>query len=175
MHLPAPPLLLTLDAVPTADGEAVLHLARRLRTMTHTGALPPLLDSKHLGLLSPGHRNSSQGAVASAAQGLGARVAWVPPMTEQTGDDGPQIRDTARLLGRFYDALDCDGLPAGLVQCLRRDSGVPVYEGLGRQDHPLAQLLPHLHKDLAQAPGAPGGGEDGHRLLLQALLVHTLL
>ncbi|WP_051244118.1 hypothetical protein [Azohydromonas australica] len=95
-------------------------------------------------------------------------------MAVQAGD-GPQAHDAARLLGRFYDALDCEGLPADLVHRLRRNCGVPVYEGLGRRDHPLAQLLPHLDADPIQAPGAPAGDVDGHRFLLQALLVHTLL
>jgi ornithine carbamoyltransferase len=68
-------------------------------------------------------------------------------------------------------------LPAGLVQCLRRDSGVPVYEGLGRQDHPLARLLSRLDADTetAQTLGVGAGNEDGHRFLLQAMLVRTLL
>lgn len=103
-------------------------------------------------------------------------MAWVPPEAVQTSD-GPEARDTARLLGQLYDALDCEGLPTGLVQCLRRDSGVPVYEGLGRQDHPLARLLPCLDVDAdsAQTPGVPTGDEDAHHYLLQAMLVRTLL
>ena len=174
MHLPFHPPLLTRDAVLTSHGETLLHLARSLRSMMRSGPVPPLLDSKHLGLLSLDHRSLSQGVVADAARGLGARVARVPPVVMQTGD-GPQAHDAARLLGRFYDALDCEDLPAELVHCLRRNCGVPVYEGLGRRDHPLAQLLPHLDADLVQAPGAPAGDEDGHRFLLQAMLVHTLL
>nr|WP_198320713.1 hypothetical protein [Azohydromonas aeria] len=142
--------------------------------MSRSGALPPLLDGKHLGLLSADRHNASQGVVAHAARGLGARVAWVPPLAVAP-DNVAQIRDTARLLGRCYDALDCDGLPAELVQCLHRDSGVPVYDGLGRHDHPVAQLLPHLDGEQTQATGAPAGGDDGHHLLLQAMLVHTLL
>ncbi len=174
MHLPFHPPLLTPDAVPTPHGETLLHLARSLRAMMRSGPVPPLLDSKHLGLLSPDGRSPSQDVVAEAARGLGARVAWLPPMAAPTGD-GPQAHDTARLLGRFYDALDCEGLPAELIHRLRRNCGVPVYEGLGRRDHPLAQLLPHLDAAPVQAPGAPDGDEDGHRFLLQAMLVHTLL
>lgn len=174
MHLPFHPPLVTPDAVPTPHGETLLHLARSLRSMMRSGPVPPLLDSKHLGLLSVDGRSPAQEVVADAARGLGARVAWVPPMAAQASD-GPQARDTARFLGRFYDALACEGLPAELVHCLRRDSGVPVYEGLGRHDHPLAQLLPHLDTDPAQAPGTPVGDEDGYRFLLQAMLVHTLL
>ena len=172
MDSPASLPLLTPDAVQTLDGEALLHVARTLRAMARSGHTPPLLGSKHLGLLSRQYRSASQGAVELAARGLGARVAWVPPEAVQDAH-GPRARDTARLLGRLYDALDCEGLPAGLVRCLREDSGVPVYEGLGRNDHPLARLLPCLDG------GAPGGSSDGdddcHRFLLQAMLVRTLL
>lgn len=174
MHLPFHPPLLTPDAVPTPHGETLLRLARSLRTMMRSGPVPPLLDSKHLGLLSLDGRSPSQDVVADAARGLGARVAWVPPMAVQAGD-GAQAHDAARLLGRFYDALDCEGLPVELVHCLRRNCGLPVYEGLGRRNHPLSQLIPHLDTDLVQAPGAPAADEDGHRCLLQAMLVHTLL
>jgi ornithine carbamoyltransferase len=154
MHSPFVPPLLTQDACPTHHGEALLRLARTLRTMMQAGSVPQLLDSKHLGLLCRGRHSPSQGVVADAARGLGAHVAWVPPMALEVGD-GPQAHEATRLLGRFYDALDCEGLPAEWVHSLRRDSGIPVYEGLGRRDHPLAQLLPHLDGDQAQAPGAP--------------------
>lgn len=169
----APPPL-TPDAVPARDGAALLHLARTLRAMKRSGTVPPLLDRRYLGLLSPEHRSPWQGAVAEAARGLGARVTWVPPMALLAADS-LQARDTARLLGRLYDLLDCEGLPPALVQCLRRDSGVPVYEGMGRPDHPLARLLPSLERETVQADGAPAGDADGHLLLLQALLLHTLL
>ncbi|WP_028998717.1 hypothetical protein [Azohydromonas australica] len=157
-------LLLTPDALPTPTGEALLHMARSLRAMACAGHTPPLLDRKHLGLLSRHHRSPSQGAVEHAARGLGARVAWVPAEAVRVAE-GPGARDTARLLGRLYDVLDCEDVPAGLLRCLREDSGVPVYEGLGREDHPLARLLPCLD----------GDGGDGHRFLLQAMLVRTLL
>lgn len=174
MYLPFHPPLLTQGAVPTPHGETLLHLARSLRTMMRSGPVPLLLDSKHLGFLSLEGRSPSQDVVADAARGLGARVAWVPPMAVQAEDD-PQAHTAARLLGRFYDALDCEGLPAELVHRLRRHCGVPVYEGLGRRDHPLDQLIPHLGTGAVQAPGAPAGDDDGHRFLLQAMLVHTLL
>lgn len=175
MHLPTSSPLLTPSAVPTPIGAALLHLARSLRTMARSGSLPPMLNSKYVGLLSIDHHPPSQDAVADAARGLGARVAWVPPMTVQIGPSA-EARETARLLGRLYDALDCEGLPPALVQCLHRDSGVPVYEGLGRKNHPLVHLLPLLDAEQAQALGTSSFDEDeGHRCLLQAMLVHTLL
>jgi ornithine carbamoyltransferase len=175
-----PPLSMDSPAfhLPAPDVEALLHMARTLRAMARSGQTPPLLDSKHLGLLSRQRPSASQGAVEEAARGLGARVAWVPPEAMQPAE-GPGARDTARLLGRLYDALDCEDLPPGLVQHLREHSGVPVYEGLGRRDHPLARLLPRLDAGTPGATGAPpddgAGDADGYRFLLQAMLVRTLL
>jgi len=41
-----------------------------------------------------------------------------------------------RLLGRLYDAIDCAGLTPGTVQAIEQSAGVPVFRGLGLEDHP---------------------------------------
>ena len=94
-------------------------------------------------------------AFDAAASQLGARVSRIQA-------DAALSPDTARILGHLYDAIDCEHVPAKVLSSLRQQAGVPVYEGLGREDHPVLQLL-----------GA-GAGADDRRFLLQALLISTL-
>jgi ornithine carbamoyltransferase len=54
------------------------------------------------------------------------------------------IKDTARVLGRMYDAIEYRGFSQAAVEELARSSGVPVYNGLTDDSHPtqmLADLL----------------------------------
>jgi ornithine carbamoyltransferase len=53
---------------------------------------------------------------------------------------GDRIPEAARLLGRLYDAIDCCDLPAEIVEQIEAHSGVPVFNGLGKSDHPMALL-----------------------------------
>jgi ornithine carbamoyltransferase len=46
----------------------------------------------------------------------------------------------ARTLGRMYDAIDCGTLPAVTVREIEAAAGVPVYQGLGLDSHPLRIL-----------------------------------
>lgn len=100
-----------------------------------------------------------------AATALGAHVALVQPGL--TDDSTPeQVRATARLLGRLYDAVECQGLAPALVQRFREIAGVPVYDGAATDRHATAALLSQLD---GAAPAA-----DKRAALLQALLVHSL-
>jgi ornithine carbamoyltransferase len=65
------------------------------------------------------------------------------------------VKDTARVLGRLYDAIEFRGFHQTDVEALARFAGVPVYNGLTDEDHPtqiLADLLTireRVHKPLA--------------------------
>ena len=54
------------------------------------------------------------------------------------------IEDTAKVLGRYYDAIEFRGYKQETVELLAKYSGVPVYNGLTDTYHPtqiLADLL----------------------------------
>jgi ornithine carbamoyltransferase len=54
------------------------------------------------------------------------------------------VKDTARVLGRFYDGIEYRGFDQELVQVLADFSGVPVWNGLTDEYHPtqiLADVL----------------------------------
>ena len=66
------------------------------------------------------------------------------------------MKDTARVLGRMYDAIEYRGYGQAIVEELAKWAGVPVYNGLTDEFHPtqiLADLLTmreHSDKPLSQ-------------------------
>jgi len=80
-----------------------------------------------------------------------------------------RMPDAARVLGRLYDGIDCCDLPAPLVDQIEAHSGVPVFNGIARPEHPLRQLI----VDARGAQGAlPAGlSTEEQRLALQALVI----
>lgn len=72
------------------------------------------------------------------ATGLGAHVAHVRPSVSELSTP-QELRDTARMLGRLYDVIECQGMPAAVVRQLANEAGVAVFEGLAvRPDEELA-------------------------------------
>src|SRR5512141_1420704 len=78
-----------------------------------------------------------------AAYDQGAHVTYLGPSGSHVGKK-ESVKDTARVLGRVYDAIEFRGFRQTDVEALARYSGVPVYNGLTDEDHPtqvLADLL----------------------------------
>lgn len=129
---------------------ALTASVRRLRADVR----PPALQGRHLALLADGSGDTGA-ALREAAQGLGARVADVP-FAASSELPWEELEALGRMLGRFYDAIDCGTLAAPVVERLALESEVPVYAGLGLDDRParaLGDLLTLL--DAVPAPAQP--------------------
>lgn len=147
------------------DLQVVLAAALEFQQAAHAGRTPRLLHGRNLALLSAPHADAEASLFHHAATELGAQVAHL--RHGDPGLDTPSlVRDTGRILGRLYDAVDCHGLPATLVEQLHRHAGVPVYDR-------LATKVPCTNT-LASLVGR-AVGPDFRRHALQALLVATLL
>jgi ornithine carbamoyltransferase len=153
----------TLDPLPWGTPEAVLGQARALQSAARFGTPRSLLRGKHLGLLCRDADSPAARLFRDAAAELGARVSQVAP-TLLEADTVPTIGEVARVLGRLYDALECQGLPAPLVEGLRAHAGIPVFAGIATADHP----------SLALAAGLDGPDIERRRLVLQAALIVSL-
>ena len=70
------------------------------------------------------------------------------------------------MLGKLYDAIECQGMDAGLLLQLRLGCGVPVFDTLAAT-HAMSSAL-------VQALEAAAMPEDRSRLLLQARLLNAL-
>ncbi|MDM0056798.1 hypothetical protein [Variovorax fucosicus] len=144
------------DEPPAAeDILAIFAVARRLRADASAGTLGQPLRGKNLALLLETPPGEEQSALHRAALELGARVAEVrfaDPGGPAFARDG--IRGLARMLGRMYDAIDCAALPPATVRQIELEAGVPVYAGLGLDDHPARALADLM--TLCEHRPAPG-------------------
>lgn len=154
------------DAVhPWPDGQTLLDQARQLQQIAQAGGPQPMLRGKNLGLLQGGNDAIAARRFCDAARELGAHVAVIPSTFQADSTDG-DVRDTARMLGRLYDAVECQGLPPLIVKKLADTSGIPVFDGLASPSHASAGLAEEL-----------AGGEplpDRRRYVMQAVLLAAM-
>jgi ornithine carbamoyltransferase len=74
-----------------------------------------------------------------AAHDQGAHVTYIDPSGSQLGHK-ESVKDTGRVLGRTFDAIEYRGYQQDAVEILARYSGVPVWNGLSDQWHPTQSL-----------------------------------
>lgn len=159
-------LLSSLDA---AYASSLVEAARALKHAAAGGAgQAPSLRGKNIALLCPDADSADAQRFQAAAGALGARVACIVPQPNWVNGENAVDASTAWLLGRLYDAVGCEGTPAGFAASLQAQVALPVYDGLARADHPVFELLPSV-ADPQQAPG-----DDDRRALLQAVLLGSL-
>ena len=107
----------------------------------------------HLFLKRPQTRTRCAFEVAAYDQG--ARVTYIDPNSSQIGHK-ESMKDTARVLGRMYDAIEYRGFKQSTVQELADYAGVPVFNGLTDEFHPTQMLadvltmIEHCDKPLHQ-------------------------
>ncbi|MBQ1898858.1 MAG: ornithine carbamoyltransferase, partial [Ruminococcus sp.] len=78
-----------------------------------------------------------------AAADLGMHPTYLDPSGSQIGKK-ESIADTARVLGRMYDAIEYRGYGQTIVEELAKFAGVPVYNGLTNEFHPTQILADFL-------------------------------
>jgi ornithine carbamoyltransferase len=142
--------------------EHVLAQAELLLAAARGGTAGALLRGRHLALLCSDAGQPAARLFHVAVEALGARVSDIAPLHP---DAAGRHADTARLLGRLYDAIECQGLESTVVAELRSHAGVPVFAGLATDAHPSAWLAARL-----DAPDP----ERRRVALLQAVLVRAL-
>jgi ornithine carbamoyltransferase len=157
--------LLAFQTVSPRDAVALLASASALQHDALAGTLQPLLRGKQLGLLCEDGNHADADLFRRAAKELGARVAHVRPSLSVQSTP-LEIEHTARMLGRLYDAVECQGLGLSLVEDMALAAGVPVYDGIATPEHPTAVLAARLVGE-----GSPA---DKRRFVLQAALLSSL-
>ncbi|MFT3664565.1 hypothetical protein [Piscinibacter sp.] len=133
--------LWAVENLSSADIRELLDTARRLRAAMRDSQAGTPLRGRNLALLNDAAPAEGAGSLRHAAVGLGAQVSHLRPSEARLSAADAA---TARLLGRLYDAIDCEDMPAALVAEVAREAGVPVFNGLGGARHPtrvLAELL----------------------------------
>lgn len=131
-----------LDFAP-ADIHMLLTLARELKAAKHAGTERPRLSGKNIALIFEKDSTRTRAGFEVAAHDQGAHVTYLGPSGSHIGHK-ESIADTARVLGRMFDAIEYRGFSQENVEVLARLSGVPVFNGLTDDFHPtqvLADLL----------------------------------
>jgi ornithine carbamoyltransferase len=157
-----------LAALAPHDLAMLLHCARMLQRAAQLGETRPLLRGRKLACLRDNDALDSTEAslVRRAAVELGAQVAQLRPRPWQHSELS-EIQQAAGVLGRLYDAIDCQGMPADAVERLRVHAGVPVYDGLASDGHPTARIAELLDSTVPL--------DDRRRHVLQAVLLRTIV
>jgi ornithine carbamoyltransferase len=121
----------------------LLDLSRDLKRAKYAGTEVPRLRGKNLCLIFEKTSTRTRCAFEVAAYDQGMGVTYLEPSGSQIGHK-ESIADTARVLGRMYDAIEYRGFKQSVVEELADNAGVPVYNGLTDESHPtqmLADLL----------------------------------
>ena len=131
-----------LDFSPS-EIETLLVLAARLKADKRRGTERRRLRGKNFALIFEKDSTRTRCAFEVAAFDQGAHTTYLGPTGSQMGKK-ESIEDTARVLGRMYDAIEYRGYGQQVVETIARHAGVPVWNGLTDESHPtqfLADLL----------------------------------
>jgi ornithine carbamoyltransferase len=147
------------------DAAVLLTVAHSLQRNAQTGSVQRGLRGKMLGLMCADGAEAAAVLFRSAAMELGAHVAPIRPSLS-AASTAQEVEHTAFMLGRLYDAVECQGQPAALVQQLALHAGVAVYDGLACAGHSTAALAEQLPHDMPLP--------DRRRFVVQAVLLATV-
>ncbi|MBN8995145.1 MAG: ornithine carbamoyltransferase [Rhizobiales bacterium] len=158
--------VLTLDDFSGAEIRYLLHLAANLKAAKQAGAEVPRLAGKNIALIFEKDSTRTRSGFEVAAYDQGAHVTYIGPSGSHIGHK-ESMKDTARVLGRMYDAIEYRGFSQRQIELLAAHAGVPVYNGLTDQDHPTQVLADFMtmreftHKHLSDiAVAFVGEGRD---------------
>lgn len=166
--------LLSLVEESPAEVRHLVDLAHDLKRARVSGQERQLLRGKSVALIFEKTSTRTRCAFEVAAAEQGAMTTFLDPKTTQIGHK-ESIKDTARVLGRMYDAIQYRGSSQAKVEQLAEYAGVPVYNGLTDAWHPTQMLADaltmseHTHKhrhEISFAYVGDARNNMGHSLLL---------
>ena len=117
----------------------LLNLARDLKRAKYAGYEVQQLRSKNIALIFEKASTRTRCAFEVAAYDQGANVTYLDPAGSHIGSK-ESIKDTARVLGRMYDAIEYRGSAQQIAEELAEYSGVPVFNGLTDEFHPTQMV-----------------------------------
>ncbi|NNJ65766.1 MAG: ornithine carbamoyltransferase [Xanthomonadales bacterium] len=117
----------------------LLNLARDLKRAKYGGYEVQRLKGKNIALIFEKASTRTRCAFEVAAYDQGANVTYLDPSGSHIGKK-ESIRDTARVLGRMYDAIEYRGSAQRIPEELAQYSGVPVFNGLTDEFHPTQMV-----------------------------------
>ena len=135
--------LLSLMHHTTRELKYLLDLSRDLKRAKYTGTERPHLQGKNIALIFEKTSTRTRCAFEVAAHDQGAHVTYIDPVSSQIGHK-ESMKDTARVLGRMFDAIEYRGFEQEIVEELAKFAGVPVFNGLTAEFHPTQMIADTL-------------------------------
>jgi len=121
----------------------LIDLAAELKAAKREGREEQKLVGKEIALIFEKDSTRTRCAFEVAAYDQGAHVTFIGPSGSHMGHK-ETVKDTARVLGRMYDAIEYRGFAQDTAEELARWAGVPIYNGLTDEWHPTQILADFL-------------------------------
>ncbi len=131
--------LLTVQEYTQREFRYLLDLARDLKRAKYAGTEQKRLQGKEICLIFEKTSTRTRCSFEVACYDQGANVTYLDPAGSQIGHK-ESFKDTARVLGRMYDAIEYRGASQQGVETLAKYAGVPVFNGLTDEYHPTQML-----------------------------------
>lgn len=158
-------MLNTAKGLDAEHARALLVTAEALRSRHLASDAPGLLKGINIALVCDQPGASEDAFVFErAATRLGARVARIRSSDAGLGASA-DLAATARLLGRLYDAIECQGVDDRVIAQLEAHSGIVVYNGIGLATNPVF---------LGLRSQMQGQDADLREAVIQSILLSTL-
>src|SRR4051812_1642889 len=135
--------LLTLEEHSADEVRYLIDLAAELKAAKRAGHEEQRLVGREIALIFEKDSTRTRCAFEVAAYDQGAHVTFIGPSGSHMGHK-ETVKDTARVLGRMYDAIEYRGFGETIADELAKWAGVPVYNGLTDEWHPTQMLADFL-------------------------------
>ncbi|MDE3762534.1 ornithine carbamoyltransferase [Sinorhizobium meliloti] len=171
--------LLTVQDYTPREFRYLVDLARDLKRAKYARTEQEHLKGKEICLIFEKTSTRTRCAFEVACSDQGANVTYLDPAGSQIGHK-ESFKDTARVLGRMYDAIEYRGASQAGVETLAKYAGVPVYNGLTDEYHPTQMIADvmtmreHSDKPISEIKYAYIGdtrSNMGHSLLIVGCLM----
>jgi ornithine carbamoyltransferase len=134
---------LTLADYSADELRYLIDLAADLKAAKKAGREERRLVGKEIALIFEKDSTRTRCAFEVAAYDQGAHVTFIGPSGSHMGHK-ETVKDTARVLGRMYDAIEYRGFGEKVADELAEWAGVPVFNGLTDEWHPTQILADFL-------------------------------
>jgi ornithine carbamoyltransferase len=130
---------LTVQDYTAREFRYLLDLARDLKRAKYARTEQQHLTGKEICLIFEKTSTRTRCSFEVACFDQGAHVTYLDPTGSQIGHK-ESFADTARVLGRMFDAIEYRGASQAGVEELAEFAGVPVFNGLTDEYHPTQML-----------------------------------
>ena len=136
--------LLKMSDLTPAELYHILDVADQLKAAQKAGSTPPLLAGKSVALMFSKTSTRTRTSFEVGVYQMGGLGSYMNAVTELQAGRGEPLKDTARVLGRYYDCIVWRTYRQRDLEELAEYAGVQVINGLTDYAHPcqvLADLM----------------------------------